>query len=182
MTTLRNTCLAAALLAASFGSLAAADPALKDLPLTAVKASVRIPETWHVREDNEDGVIVYQITREKISEDGATFLVGFTLTVTPDVPGRAMMSPSKYAAELLSFSVEDGGKVDTTLKDPFQILRTEYSVEGDTGAVKIVDVATANDKTGTLYFFAWQNPEAESEAVSKLREEVISSLKFDSSF
>lgn len=182
MTTLRNLFLSAALIVASSGFLFAADPALKDLPLPAVKASVRIPEKWHVHEDNEDGVIVYQVSREEISGDGATFIVGFTLTVTPDVPGRAMMAPSKYAAELLSFSVEDGGKVDTTQKDPFQILRTEYSVEGDTGAVKIVDVAMANDKTGTLYFFAWQNPESEAEAVSKLREEVIASLTFDPAF
>ncbi len=182
MITFRNLCLSAIFIVAFSGSVLAADPVLKDLPLPAVKASVRIPEAWHVREDNEDGVIVYQISREEISEGGATFLVGFTLTVTPDVPGRAMMAPSKYAAELLSFSVEDGGTVETTLKDPFQILRTEYSVEGDTGAVKIVDVATANDKTGTLYFFAWQNPEAEAEVISKLREEVISSLKFDPAF
>lgn len=180
MNTPRIICLSATLFVASSGILTAEDPVLKDLPLPAVKASVQIPEKWHVREDNEDGVIVYQVSREEISEEGATFLVGFTLTVTPDVPGRAMMSPSKYAAELLSFSVEDGGKVATTTKDPFQILRTEYSVEGDTGAVHIVDVATANDKTGTLYFFAWQNPQAETD--SKLREEVISSLKFDTSF
>ncbi|MEX1118050.1 MAG: hypothetical protein WEB60_04570, partial [Terrimicrobiaceae bacterium] len=89
----------------------AAEPPLKKFPLTAVKGSLLIPEGWHVKEDNEEGVFVYQISREQLSETGGAYSVGLTLSVTPDVPGRAQMSPSKYAAELLAFSVEDGGTV-----------------------------------------------------------------------
>jgi hypothetical protein len=163
-------------------SLSAADPELKDTPLTAVKASVKIPADWHLREDNEDGVIVYQVSREKLSESGGSFTVGFTLSVTPDVPGRAQMPPSKYAMELLSFSVEDGGEIHEVKSAPFQTFRTEYSVDGDAGALKITDVATANDTTGTLYFFAWQTPGTEDSSLAALREQIIGSLKFDPSF
>ncbi len=159
----------------------AADPPLKELPLSAVKASIQIPEGWHVKEDNEEGVIVYQITREEITEAGGTFSVGLTLSVTPDVPGRAQMSPSKYAAELLAFSVEDGGAVKESKSEPFHTLRTEYAVEGETGNLRIVDVATANDTSGTLYFLAWQAPDSEAKALSELREKIITSLKFDPS-
>ena len=158
-----------------------ADTPLKELPLPVVKASMQIPEGWHVKEDDEEGVIVYQITREQITEGGGTYSVGLTLSVTPDVPGRAQMSPSKYAAELLAFSVDDGGVVKESRSEPFHTLRTEYSVEGEAGHLRIVDVATANDTTGTLYFFAWQAPDTEAEALSDLREKVIASLKFDPS-
>ncbi len=159
----------------------AADLPLKELPLTTAKASMQIPEGWHVKEDNEEGVIVYQISREEISDAAGTYSVGLTLSVTPDVPGRAQMSPSKYAAELLAFSVEDGGTVTETKAAPFHTLRTEYAVEGEAGHLRIVDVATANDTTGTLYFFAWQAPDIEAEALTNLREKIIASLKFDPS-
>jgi len=159
----------------------AADPPLKELPLTAVKASMQIPEGWNVKEDNEEGVIVYQISREQVTESGGISSVGLTLSVTPDVPGRAQMSPSKYAAELLAFSVEDGGVITESQSAPFHTLRTEYAVEGEAGHLRIVDVAIANDTTGTLYFLAWQAPDVEAKAVSELREKVIASLTFDPS-
>jgi hypothetical protein len=160
-------------------SAALAETPLKELPLPAAKASILIPDGWHVKEDNEEGVIVYLVTREKITETGGTYSVGLTLSVTPDVPGRAQMSPSKYAAELLAFSVEDGGVVQESRSAPFHTLRTEYAVEGEAGHLRIVDVATANDTTGTLYFFAWQAPDMEAEALSELREKIIASMKFD---
>jgi len=150
----------------------AADPPLKELPLTAVKASMQIPEGWNVKEDNEEGVIVYQISREQVTESGGISSVGLTLSVTPDVPGRAQMSPSKYAAELF---------ITESQSAPFHTLRTEYAVEGEAGHLRIVDVAIANDATGTLYFFAWQAPDIEAKALSELREKVIASLTFDPS-
>lgn len=160
---------------------AIADTPLKELPLPEVKASLQIPEGWHVKEDNEEGVYVYQISREKIPDSGGMYSVGLTLSVTPDVPGRAQMSPSKYAAELLAFSVEDGGVVKESQSAPFHTLRTEYAVEGEAGHLRIVDVATANDTTGTLYFFAWQAPDSEAEDLAGIREKIIASLKFDPS-
>ncbi|MEX1118154.1 MAG: hypothetical protein WEB60_05100 [Terrimicrobiaceae bacterium] len=52
-------------------------------------------------------------------------------------------------------------------------------MEGEAGQVRIVDVAIANDTTGTLYFFAWQAPDSEAGTLSELRENIITSLTFD---
>lgn len=169
--------LALTLLITGLSFIQAQEPALKELPLPAAKATIQIPEGWHVREDNEEGVIVYQITREQISPETGTFLVGFTLSITPDVPGRAQMTPSQYARELLSFSVEDGGTIVENKNDALTTFRTEYSIEGEGGTMQIVDLATANDTTGTLYFIAWQAPDSESEALKPLREKILSSLQ-----
>lgn len=157
-------------------------PALAEQPLKEIKAAVKIPEGWHIRTDSDEGVVVYQITREAMDAAEGTFLVGFTLSVTPDVPGRLQVPPSQYAADLLNFSVEEGGTVDSEDKPPFKIIKTSYAVEGETGDVSVTDVATANDKTGTLYFLAWQNPKSEEAAVAAVREAVLASLKFDPSF
>lgn len=171
-----------AILLAAAPARPADPPPLVERALPEIKASVKIPEGWHVRQDSEDGVVVYQITRESTESDGGIFLVGFTLSVTPDVPGRLQMPPSQYAVDLLNFSVEEGGTVDSVDKPPFKVITTAYSVEGEGGDVTVTDVATANDKTGTLYFLAWQNPKAEEAAVAPLREAVLGSLKFDPAF
>lgn len=154
-------------------------PALVEHRLEDVGAVLRAPEAWHQRRDEEEGVVVYQWTREKVEEAGAAFRAGLTLTVTPDVPGRTGLPPSRYAAELLAFAAEEGGQVKTSEQAPFQILRAEYTVEGEAGEVAVVDVAVANDSTGTLYFLAWQAPKSESDQLAPLREAILGSAVFD---
>lgn len=147
--------------------------------LEDIRATLQMPEKWHLRRDEEEGVIVYQVTREKLEEAGSAFQAGFTLSVTPDVPGRTGLSPSQYAAELLAFAAEEGGEVKKTESPPFQTLRAEYTVDGEAGRVTIVDVAIANDSTGTLAFLAWQAPESESASLGPLRELILNSVVFD---
>ncbi|MCX7868779.1 MAG: hypothetical protein N2322_02405, partial [Terrimicrobiaceae bacterium] len=87
-----------------------------------IRATIPIPDQWHVRRDEEEGVVVYQITREEVVEPGGAFQAGLTLSVTPDVPGRTGLPPSKYAAELLAFAAEEGGEEKTTDSPPFKVL------------------------------------------------------------
>ena len=46
----------------------------------------------------------------------------------------------------------------------------------------VINLAKANDSTGTLYFATWQSPENEEPQLEKLREAVLASLKFDPAF
>ena len=43
----------------------------------------------------------------------------------------------------------------------------EYTIESEEGNIKVINLAKANDSTGTLYFATWQSPEKE-EAHSSL--------------
>jgi hypothetical protein len=170
----------AAILAACLPQPALAEePELKEHHFEQVGVKAHIPAAWHVREDSEDGVVVYQITRERLDGAGAEYAVGLTLSVTPDIPSRAGIKPGQYAGDLLSFAVEDGGTVVREDKPPFSILRAEYSVDGDAGPVGIVDLAAANDTTGTLYFIAWQCPQSEADALAPLRDKILASFVFD---
>ena len=153
-------------------------PVLEERPLSTIKASVKVPPEWKLTESSEDGVVVYQITRE--AKDG--FAAGITISVTPDVPGRAQVSPSQYASDLLSFSVEEGGTVETVAQPPFKVISTQYNIDGEDIALSIKDVARANDSTGTLYFVAWQSPKSEENEIKELREQVLASFKFDPKF
>ena len=58
----------------------------------------------------------------------------------------------------------------------------EYTIESDQGNIKVINLAKANDSTGTLYFATWQSPEQEEPQLEKLREAVLASLKFDPAF
>lgn len=161
------------------GRVDAGEPALVDHTFEDIAVKARIPEGWHINRDEEEGVVVYQVSRERPGASGE-YHAGFTLSMTPDVPGRAGLKPGLYAQDLLSFAVEDGGgEISKETRGPWEIFRAEYSIEGISGKLRILDYAVANDQTGTLYFVAWQIPGDEAETLGEIRDAVINSLIFD---
>jgi hypothetical protein len=165
-------------------SLFGQQAALKEQALSAIKAKMLVPEGWFMKEESDDGVTVYQVSREKAESEEDVFSAGLILSVTNKVPDRASMKPSEYASDLLSSAQDegDGAKLQSTEEGPFQCLRLEYTIESDQGNIKVINVAKANDSTGTLYFATWQSPEKEEPQLRELREAVLSSLKFDPTF
>lgn len=159
-------------------------PTFKEHDLPAIKAKILVPEGWFLNEEVEDGVTVYQISRKKNASEEDVFNTGLILSVTTKIPDRASMKPSQYASDLLSSAQEEGegAKLEKTDEGPLQCLRIEYSIESDEGEIKVINLAKANDKTGTLYFATWQSPEKEEPQLKELREAVITSLKVDPSF
>jgi hypothetical protein len=83
-------------------------PVLKEQALPAIKGSILLPDGWHMKEESEDGVIVYQISREKTETEEEIFSTGLILSVTTKVPDRASMKPSEYAHDLLTSAQEEG--------------------------------------------------------------------------
>ena len=158
--------------------------ALKEQALPAINAKILIPEGWFTKEESDDGVTVYQVSREKAESEEDVFSAGLILSVTNKVPDRASMKPSEYASDLLSSAQDegDGAKLQRTEEGPFQCLRLEYTIESDQGNIKVINVAKANDSTGTLYFATWQSPEKEEPQLKELREAVLASMKFDPTF
>jgi hypothetical protein len=158
--------------------------ALKEQALPAIKAKILIPEGWFTKEESDDGVTVYQVSREKAENEEDVFSAGLILSVTNKVPDRASMKPSEYASDLLSSAQDegDGAKLQRTEEGPFQCLRLEYTIESDQGNIKVINLAKANDSTGTLYFATWQSPEKEEPQLKELREAVLTSLVFDPTF
>ena len=158
--------------------------ALKEQALPAIKAKILIPEGWFTKEESDDGVTVYQVSREKAENEEDVFSAGLILSVTNKVPDRASMKPSEYASDLLSSAQDegDGAKLQRTEEGPFQCLRLEYTIESDQGNIKVINLAKANDSTGTLYFATWQSPEKEEPQLKELREAVLASMKFDPTF
>ena len=162
----------------------AQEPAMKKQDLTAIKGSIELPEGWFLKEDTEDGVSIYQITREKTEKEGDTFTAGLILTVTPKVQERTGESPSAYAKDILPSSPDEpGGKeLQMTEEGPLKCFRTEYDIEGEGGNIKVVNLAKANDGTSTLYFITWQSPEAEDKKLKDVREKIFSSLTVDPAY
>lgn len=158
-------------------------PALKEQALPAIKGSILLPDGWHMKEESEDGVTVYQLSREKEAGE-EIFSTGLILSVTTKVPDRASMKPSEYANDLLTSAQEegDGAKLEKTQEGPLECLRLEYTIESEEGNIKVINLAKANDATGTLYFATWQSAEKEEPALKPVREAVLSSMKLDPSF
>lgn len=160
-------------------SLIAGDAALNDHPLPDVKASLQIPEGWTATTENEDGVFVYHF-----GKPGTPEAASITLSVTTKVPERTEQSPAAYAAALVDMPQDDGtsAPVQKGELNGLPSLRSEYDFDGDTGKMRAVNIAIPNNKTGTLYFFAWQAPVDEALEIEALREKILASAKFDPSF
>ncbi len=155
----------------------AQEPALNKQDLTTIKSSILLPEGWFLKEDTDEGVTIYQISREKAEKEGDPFTTGLTLTVTPKVTERTDLKPSAYALDLLPSGDDDGAKdMIKTEQGPVKSFRAEYSIEGEVGNIKVVNIAEANDTTDTLYFLAWQSPESEDAALKDLRDKILASF------
>jgi len=160
-------------------SLIAGDAALGDHPLPDVKGSIRIPKGWAATTENEDGVFVYHFAKP-----GTPEAASITLSVTTKVPERTEQSPAAYAAALVDMPQDEGtsAPVQKGEINGLPSLRSEYGFDGDNGKMRAVNIAIPNDKTGTLYFFAWQAPVDEALETEAIREKILSSAKFDPSF
>lgn len=163
----------------------AGELAWKKQELTAIRGSLLIPEGWFFQEMSEEGVVTYQVMREKPAEDySGGFVAGFTLTVTPNVPERAEESASAYAADLLPSSPDEpGGKeLQKSKENGLIVFRTEYVIEGESENIRVLNLAKANDTTGTLYFLMWQSPENEEADLKEIRKKILSSVVIDSAY
>jgi len=150
----------------------------RELPLPEVKAVVQIPADWKSTSESDEGVFVYHLGKNPESQGASTI----TLSVTPKVPDRTGQSPAQYAEALIDMSKEEGGTVQKGQANGLDTFRSEYAFDADNGRMRAVNIALANAKTGTLYFFAWQGPLDEPAELEALRERVVSSAKFDPAF
>lgn len=138
--------------------------------LDSIGAAISLPAGWKLTEEVDDGVVV-------VRNEGDS--PAFSITMTPDIPGRAGMKPSEYAAELLAFATDEGGQITKLHDSAFLKLRVTYSFDSDGDRVSVTDMVAANDKTGTLYFLAWQVAESKARQYEPLRDAILASLQLD---
>lgn len=155
---------------------------LHEQQLPEVKASIQLPEAWASTMESDEGVFVYHL--QKGAHAGEPDALGVTLSITTKVPERTTQSPSQYAAALIDMSQDDGPNtpIQKAELNGLPSLRSEYHFESDKGKMRAVNIAVPNDKTGTLYFFAWQAPIDEPAAAEAVRDKIVASLKFDPAF
>lgn len=160
----------------------AAETSLHEQPLPEVKATIQLPEGWTLSTESDEGIFVYHLGKGGKPDEPDPMAI--TLSVTTKVPERTTQSPSAYAAALIDMSQDEG---PNTPAQKGQInglpsLRSEYNFESDKGKMRAVNIAVPNDKTGTLYFFAWQAPMDEPAEAEAVRDKVVESVKFDPAF
>ncbi len=156
--------------------------ALHEQALPEVKATIQLPEGWTSVPESEEGIFVYHLGKGDSLENADP--LGMTLSVTTKVPERTTQSPSAYASAIIDSTQDEGPNtpIQKGESNSLPTLRSEYAFECDKGKMRAINIAIANDKTGTLYFFTWQaalDEPAEAEAV---REKIFASVKLDPEF
>lgn len=154
---------------------------LEEKALPEIKGSIAVPKDWFFKQEKEDDVVIYQLSREK--PDAGTSTTGLILTVTPKVKERTEMKPSQYGIEMLTAMLDEGApKIEPVKEGDFETYRASYVIESEGGNIQNIGVAKANDGTGTLYYLTWQSPVAEEEKIKDLREKILGSLKLDPAY
>jgi hypothetical protein len=173
---------AALLILLSTAAVWAGDVALHEQPLPEVKGTVQIPEGWTSTTETEEGIFVYHLG--KPGTDAGADPLALTISVTTKVPERTSQAPSAYATALIDMTQDEGPNSPIQKGEMCGLpsLRSEYAFESEKGKMRAVNIAVSNDKTGTLYFFAWQAPMDEPTEAEAIREKVVSSAKFDPAF
>jgi hypothetical protein len=148
--------------------------------LPEIRAAVMLPPGWKTASESEDGVFVIRFARS--GKQGE--LPAMTLSVTTKVAERTGQTPSEYAAALVDSPQDDGtsAPVQKGMVGGLPSLRSEDSFDGDAGKMRAVNIAVPNDKSGTLYFFAWQAPMDEPLELEAIRENIVATAKFDPAF
>ena len=76
----------------------------------------------------------------------------------------------------------DGAELQRTEEGSLQCFLLEYTIESEDGNIKVINLAKANDSTGTLYFATWQSPEKEEPQLKPVREAILASMKLDPTY
>jgi hypothetical protein len=162
-------------------AFAAEAPVLEEKPLPEIQGAISVPKDWFVKIDKEEDVVIYQFSREKPDDGG--FATGLILTVTPKVPERTEMKPSQYGIEMITATLDEGApKIEPVKEGALESYRASHLIESEPGNVDMINIAKANDATGTLYFLTWQAPVSEEATIKDLREKILGSLQLDPAF
>ena len=98
-------------------NLAAQQAALKEQAFPEIKAKMLIPEGWFTKGESEDGVTVYQISREKAESEDDVFSAGLILSVTKQSAGPRIHATKRIRQRPALFS--PGGRgTDPSWKEP----------------------------------------------------------------
>ena len=84
------------------------------------------------------------------------------------------------AREALGKAGEEASPMKESQSGVFHEIRFDFPVAGDP-PLQITEVLRANDATGTLAVILWQMPQAGSNSLLELREDVLSGLVLDPS-
>jgi hypothetical protein len=147
--------------------------------LTEIKAAALRPTGWTLKHERKGDSEAYTLNAPKSA--GPT-PPAFALNWVRDVPGKAKMAPSAYAAALADAASDShklldraAGKQGTLATLSFRFLDNAPGREGTMVRYQFF----ANDQTGSLYITAFEAPAKEWDAAWKTGSAIFESLRFD---
>jgi len=152
--------------------------------LTEIHARIALPKDWTLLPGRllEGGVLI--ATREKISGENDAWITGLSMTIDRNGAKDSGQKASAYALGIAREALGKAGEEASPMKESqsgvFHEIRFDFPVAGDP-PLQITEVLRANDATGTLAVILWQMPQAGSNSLLELREDVLSGLVLDPS-
>jgi len=151
--------------------------------LDIIKASLLVPDGWHVKHQGTGDKNLWAISKEDIDKNGS-FETGLTFISTQNVSTKPQgkVPPSKFAAAMLKEMKKKCPleRESSGLQGPFYTVRYQYidAPKGKT-AIRIYNLLMANDKTGTLYQVVYEAPLNEWDDAWRIGEPILKKILID---
>ena len=142
-----------------------------------IKAAFLMPNGWHFKRQAQGNTLAFFITQEDIDKEGR-FNTGLTVNVLQKVkPGTAV----EYAKTFIGRMATDkhAGEVWTRQFGPLHGFGCRFKDTNATGTPIVHMLMVANPKTGTLYLFIFEAPDADWPAARAKGEKIMNSLAVD---
>ena len=118
-----------------------------------------MPNGWHFKRHVQDGTLGFFITREDIDKEGR-FNTGLTINVFRRAkPGTAVEYAKAFIGRMAA--TNHAGEVWTRQFGPLQGVGCRFRKATAAGTPIVHALMVANPKTGTLYLFLFEAPEAQ---------------------
>jgi hypothetical protein len=129
----------------------------KEIP--EIKAAFLMPNGWHFKRHVQDGTLAFFITQEDIDKEGR-FNTGLTVNVFRRAkPGTAVEYAKAFIGRMAA--TNHAGDVWARQFGPLQGFGCRFRKTTAPGTPIVHALLVANPKTGTLYLFLFEAPEAQ---------------------
>ncbi|MDE2485102.1 MAG: hypothetical protein KGL32_07630, partial [candidate division NC10 bacterium] len=123
-----------------------------------IKAAFLVPDRWHFKREAKDNTLAFFITQQDIDKEGR-FDTGVTINVFRKAkPGTAVEYAKSFIARIATD--KKAGDIWARQFGPFQSFGCRFKGANSPHIPIIHMLMVANPKTGTLYLFIFEAPEA----------------------
>lgn len=147
-------------------------------PILNGKSGLLVPDGWFFKFEKSGDTSAYFVSKENIETEGE-FLTGLSLNVIPDLAAKTGVKSSEYALVHMTEIAKRNEVLEAVEKvtGGFKLFIFRFkSSKSDPGDTMVYNLYVCNDRTGALWLYIFESPEAEWDEAWEVGDVLLSNL------